>query len=577
MERGLLTGVGRTRSTTERLLLSVFVCLGMTAATLLWLIPALDNIKSAASRLALEQADRLRSNLELRLGNSLSDAQSTASAVVEEPDRMHLTLSRLLSDNGEFEEVAIADRSGKDYVRLRRDPGAPSPLLDRGHDSNFYLALQGTPNFWSGPLPQGESIVVLSVPVFDEGSVTGVITAHIQLSKVVTWGGIAGQGAAYVVDQDGVVVLSSDPARVPLRSSVEHRQIVETVIVDELRADGLAPGDMYRSPAGERMFAVGLPIGIAGWGVFVEKPASRAFAGSGVYILLACATWLLGMGIVLLVMRGNYRLGLLNAKLDAMLKENYEVGKILVRRDMELTEANNRLMALDENKSEFVSIAAHQLRTPLTGIRWSLSMLLDQEVGPLAPAQRKMIEEGLKSAVRMVELINSLLNVARIEEGRFGLALKPLPLRSVIDAAVARHTDAVQQKGVKLEYEPAAALPTLRLDEEKLGIALDNLLDNAVKYTSPGGTIALRASQEGTVVRVSVSDSGIGIPRSQMDKLFEKFFRADNALRFQTSGSGLGLYVVKNIIRAHGGSVRAESEENKGTTFTLELPAKVGS
>lgn len=278
------------------------------------------------------------------------------------------------------------------------------------------------------------------------------------------------------------------------------------------------------------------------------------------------------MGAVVFIIIYNTRLRRLNQRLNDLLKENYDVGKILVRRDIELTEANTRLMALDASKSEFVSVAAHQLRTPVTGIRWSFNALLDGEMGEVNSDQRKILEDGLKSSVRMINLINDLLNVARIEEGRFGLHFKKQPLGIVIQGVVDRHRTAIEEKGILFFPDIQQGIPSLDLDEDKMNIALDNLFDNAIKYTSPGGTITLKVKEEKNYVHVDVSDTGIGIPPSQIDKLFVKFFRADNALRFQTSGSGLGLYVVKNIIEAHGGTMSVVSEENKGTTISFTIP-----
>ncbi len=268
------------------------------------------------------------------------------------------------------------------------------------------------------------------------------------------------------------------------------------------------------------------------------------------------------------------RLKNLNRKMAELLKENYEVGKILVRRDMELTDANTRLTALDQSKSEFVSIAAHQLRTPLTGIRWTFNALLDRELGELNPEQYKAVESGLKSSVRMIDLVNDLLNVARIEEGKFGLQMRKLSFVRFVEPIVERFRIMAEEKGIKFVANISPALPVEEMDEEKMGIAIDNILDNAIKYTPPGGTVSINAVPTSEGLKVAVTDSGIGIPREQIDHIFNKFFRADNALRFQTSGNGLGLYVVKNIIEGHGGTIGIDSKEGQGTTVSVSLPAK---
>ena len=294
---------------------------------------------------------------------------------------------------------------------------------------------------------------------------------------------------------------------------------------------------------------------------------TRVYSSQAVLVIVVGIAFLFGIIFVIA------RLKNLNRRMSELLQENYEVGKILVRRDIELTDANARLTALDQSKSEFVSIAAHQLRTPLTGIRWTFNALLDRELGELNPEQYKAVESGLKSSVRMIDLVNDLLNVARIEEGKFGLQLKKLSFVRFVEPIIERAKLLAEEKGVVFVANVSPALPVVEMDEEKMGIAVDNILDNAVKYTPPGGTVTINAAPTRDGLTVAVTDTGIGIPRNQVDHIFNKFFRADNALRFQTSGNGLGLYVVKNIIEGHAGTISIESKEGQGTTVTMILPA----
>ncbi|MDO8408005.1 MAG: sensor histidine kinase [bacterium] len=562
----------------RRFLIAFATIVGMTVATILWLVPAVQNIHASASVLALEVADRLRSNMGLSLGNSLGNVQSAAEQIAVEPERTSLILTRFLRDNPQFASIAVADHSGKEFIHLGKSTTSPSALRDHSRDPFFYLALQNTSNFWNVESAGGSMThSILAVPIRTEGTVSSVIIADLVLDKVVRWGGVAPLGATgYVVDRHGVVVLSSDTVAAPLGQDIESRRIVQKVIIDGQEATGLAPGDSYLGAGGRRMFAVGLPVSVAGWGVFIEETEAHAFAGENATIALAALTWLLGMSIVLVMVRSTWRLGRLNQKLNELLKENYDVGKILVRRDIELSDANTRLMALDASKSEFVSIAAHQLRTPVTGIRWAFSMLLDQELGPVTQMQQQMLEDGLKSSIRMADLINDLLNVARIEEGRFGLELKKQPLAPLVQRTVERHRTAALGKGIALTVALPTDVPELNLDEDKMDIVLDNLIDNGIKYTPPGGSVTLTAEHRGESVRLAIRDTGIGIPKDQMEKVFEKFFRAENAQRFQTAGTGLGLYVVKNIVEGHGGSIAVLSEENAGTTFAIDLPIPKG-
>lgn len=312
--------------------------------------------------------------------------------------------------------------------------------------------------------------------------------------------------------------------------------------------------------------------GIARWALTTGDTSIQNLMQGRTILLFAVIVLFLIIVVVLVVVRGNYRLARLNEKLNGLLKENYEVGKILVRRDIELTEANARLLGLDISKSEFVSVAAHQLRTPITGIRWSFNALLDKELGEINSEQQKVLEDGLKSSVRMIDLINALLSVARIEEGRFGLRFKKQPFGLIIESAVNRHRKAIEDKGIMLFLDVQQGVPVVSVDEEKINMVLDNILDNATKYTSPGGSITVKVNEENRNLHCVITDTGIGVPKAQLSRLFTKFFRAENAVRFQTSGSGLGLYVVKNIIETHGGTIKIESEEGKGTTVSFTIP-----
>lgn len=263
----------------------------------------------------------------------------------------------------------------------------------------------------------------------------------------------------------------------------------------------------------------------------------------------------------------------LNLTLKERNEESDEIAKVLIRRDLELTETNERLRELDSIKSEFVSVAAHQLRTPLTGIKWTLNALLNEEVGTLDEKQKKFILDGLASTYKLIELINDLLDTARLEDGKFGFSFKVQALTPILEQAVKNYEVIAKEKGIQFTLKlPEAELPMLRLDTEKIGIVIDNLVDNAIKYTIPGGKVIVQVSIDKKYVVIKVEDTGIGIPKAQFHRMFTKFFRAVNAQLAETSGTGLGLYVSYNIVKRHRGTLSFESREGKGSTFTLSLP-----
>jgi signal transduction histidine kinase len=251
-----------------------------------------------------------------------------------------------------------------------------------------------------------------------------------------------------------------------------------------------------------------------------------------------------------------------------------QITRQLVKRELELAHANQRLSELDVAKSDFVSVAAHQLRTPLTGIKWSYTALLDPETGSLNPDQKEIAEKGLASISNTLDLINDLLNVAHVEEGKMKFEIKRQSIFPIVKKAVEGFKLIADEKKIVLfvKIPNESGFPDVDIDAEKMELALTNLLDNAVKYTPSGGRIDFNISQEQGLIRIAVQDSGIGIPKNQKNRLFSKFFRADNATAVQTSGTGLGLYMVKKIIDRHGGKIVVDSTEGKGTSFIITIP-----
>jgi len=257
-------------------------------------------------------------------------------------------------------------------------------------------------------------------------------------------------------------------------------------------------------------------------------------------------------------------------------RANDEFGDVSVyfnRMIMSLKEAKEREAAIGKMKSEFISIAAHQLRTPLSAIKWTFRMILDRDVGDITPEQREFLEKGYASNERMIRLVSDLLDVSRIEEGRFGYQFRKIDLGELIKQVVDEFTLLAQERGLEVQLQlPERGTPPLIADPDRLRLAISNLFANAINYTLPGGKVTISVTLRKDAVAVSVADTGVGIPKAQVENLFTKFFRADNVIRMQTEGSGLGLFIVRNIVRRHGGDITVESEEGKGSTFTFALP-----
>jgi signal transduction histidine kinase len=246
------------------------------------------------------------------------------------------------------------------------------------------------------------------------------------------------------------------------------------------------------------------------------------------------------------------------------------LGTLKIFNDLTREETVNRL------KSEFISVAAHQLRTPLSAIKWVLRMVLDKDAGELNVSQEEYLGKSYKSTERVIELVNNLLYVSRIEEGRFGYTFEVFDSGRMLDEAVEDIQDRVEAKNMELDVKKIKNMPSMYGDPEKLKMALGYILDNAVKYTREEERIQVRARRMngGKDLVFSVEDNGVGIPSEGQDKLFSKFYRASNVLSMQTEGNGLGLFIVKSIVEKHQGSISIDSREGEGTKVEISIPIK---
>ena len=252
------------------------------------------------------------------------------------------------------------------------------------------------------------------------------------------------------------------------------------------------------------------------------------------------------------------------------------ISKRLVKRDFELLQTNELLREMDEAKSRFVSIAAHQLRTPISAMKWSVQMLLDGDFGKLSRQAKKVLEETAFTLERLIRLVGDLLNVARIEEGRFGFSFGEVQLEELCKKVLEENLPNAKKCKITLKLSiPAKPLPPVYGDSDNLLLVLENFLENALLYTPQGGVVEFivrRDTRNHKKIRVFIKDTGIGIPEFQQGLVGQKFFRADNVVRKQIGGTGLGLYIVTKILERHHTTFEVESEEGEGSTFSFALP-----
>lgn len=257
-----------------------------------------------------------------------------------------------------------------------------------------------------------------------------------------------------------------------------------------------------------------------------------------------------------------------------VISKGKNVGIVVVFRDVTKEAEINRA------KTEFVSLASHQLRTPVSAIKWYSEMLLGGDTGKLTPKQKKYIGAVYHGNERMVTLINDLLDVSRMEMGKLVPKSKPVDIKKIINEIIKEHKAVTKAKKIKVDVEFAKDVPIINSDPTLIRIALQNIISNAIGYTPSKGKVSCKVQVKFPAILFEIKDSGIGIPKDKQDKIFTKLFRSENAVRFKPEGTGLGLYLTKAMIEILGGRIWFESSDDpkgpSGTTFwfTLPLPAK---
>lgn len=246
----------------------------------------------------------------------------------------------------------------------------------------------------------------------------------------------------------------------------------------------------------------------------------------------------------------------------------YETRGVIVGATVILQDVT-RLRRFEELKSDLVATVAHEFRTPLTSLRMAVHLCTEQVAGPLTDKQAELLHSAREDCDRLQGLIDDLLDMSRIESGRVELFPLPTEAASLITAAVDEYKAEAEAKGVILNAQVTTPEVSVLADRERIGHVFSNLIGNAVRYTPKGGSIILDARVANGTVRFAVADTGTGIPKEYQDRIFEKFFQVPDA---KTKGTGLGLYIAKEIVRAHDGEIGVESKPGEGSTFWFTLP-----
>jgi signal transduction histidine kinase len=416
-------------------------------------------------------------------------------------------------------------------------------------------------------------------------------------------------GYAYMVTRSGDLI-----AHPNIRLVLEQKK----VILDQLKKAfqlsqaGLKPRAIVAyNLQGQKVFSSHALIPILDWAVFVERPLEDTYEPLYASMLRTSSLFLVGLGLALLaslylarrvvrplqaLREGVERIssGDLSSRLEiktgdeietlaeefnrmtAHLKEAQTgLERKVAERTQALTVANEKLEEASQLKSQFLANVNHELRTPMSAIIGYARLVLRATEGQISQLQRENLQDLLHNAERLLNQIDSLLDFAKIEAGKMEVHVEPVKVNEVIQVAVSTIEPILNGGSVRIIREIAPGMPALNTDREKLRQILLNLLDNAVKFTERG-EIKIAASQQNGSLQLVVSDTGTGIPKEELNKIFEEFHRGDSSSIKKYRGTGLGLAIVKKFVNLLGGDVAVESEVGKGSVFTVTLPLNYG-
>ncbi len=265
----------------------------------------------------------------------------------------------------------------------------------------------------------------------------------------------------------------------------------------------------------------------------------------------------------------------LQKEIDALrstIVELENTSKMLVRRDLDLREAYEALKNVEREKADFVSTAAHQLRTPLSSIKFALHLLNDTLMKTGSDEQKRLVGQAEQSIARMFEVTEELLAVDLLDYGNYALHKKKLSVEKLITDVLNEQVDAIKEREIVIHRNFDTSGQVLNADEKWFRDAISNLISNAVKYTPTNGDILITTSYKEGKAIITIEDNGIGFTKEEAGRLFRKFYRLENAKRVDANGSGLGLYIAKKVVELHGGVISATPNKTSGAKFCIELP-----
>lgn len=556
------------------------------------------------SNLELQLIDQKIEEIEKFFANTAGILQLQVGFTQKAPiglSEQHFILEGILSENDAFTEASFIDIAGLvvndtptigglETAKIIRDANEESELYNISKLDKYNIPLSGKTyigevyHTLSGPM------VTISAPVKNKtGDIIQILSAEVSLNELrraITGSALGFSGGLLLVDRGGGLISAKNSAAIEGMNLVQFARVKE--VMTGKTFDALSDEDSYQSIIDKTpVVGAGKKIPGLGWAILAEWPISDADAIiQDVRNQVLTLTLLSIIAVLILApffaVRITAPIGQLMSGAAKIEEGNFDHKVSIVTKDEleDLGKAFNKmadgLKRLQELKNEFVFIAAHELRTPVTAIKGYISMILEGDAGPISDGIKKFLEPVGQANDRLIQLINDILEIARSEAGRIKIQVFSVNIRAAVKSVIKEITPLASEKKITLDYiigqgEPVD-LPLVLADTMRLREVITNFVSNAIKYGREGGWIKIYHETDDSFIVTHIEDNGMGIPEKEQKKVFEKFFRSETSRVTQIQGTGLGLFITKELIEKMGGEAWFRSEENKGTRFSFKLP-----
>lgn len=496
----------------------------------------------------------------------------------------HFILRRLLDEFPEIQEISFINIRGYETSRANRSfpDGVPTEELQNIKTSEKFIKARESQDYISPIYLKSGPTVTISAPVYNRnGVIISVLTGDVGLEtiqKIVEKSQLGKIGYLYVVARDGFLVAHSQKDKIN-SPNLAYIDFVKSTVGSSPETTNES---RYLSAWDETVVASGRYLENLSIGVIAEWPIKEAdqilntlnkqFFTTSLLVLAGTIIF-----SVLVASRIVKPIKTLEAGTHLIAEGKFDQ-PILIKTKDEIEDLGNAfndmalgLKRLEELKKEFVFIAAHELRTPVAIIKGYLSLIIDGNFGEINPQVKDTMLKTFNANQRLVQLVNDLLEIARAEAGKLTIRIAAIDISEPMSSIIKEMQILANEKSINLIYESMSSAPKIMADADRLKEIMTNLIGNAIKYMTSAGTIIISHEIAGNEFVTHVKDTGLGISKKDQEKLFEKFYRVQTEKTRDISGTGLGLFIVKQIVEKMGGKIWVKSEEGKGSTFSFSL------